>query len=134
VAERGALRKERARMPNDDDAAASPVAPARGPGRRAGSPVDLDRVIHERVRLAIVSALAVSDKLTFNELKAVLETSDGNLSVHARRLEEAGYLTCEKSFEGRVPRTEYRLTAAGRRALRRYLDHMEALIRRVREP
>jgi DNA-binding transcriptional ArsR family regulator len=121
-------------MPGDDDGAAPPAAPVRARGRRAASPVDLDRVIHERVRLAIVSALAVSESLTFNELKAVLETSDGNLSVHARRLEEAGYLTCEKSFEGRVPRTEYRLTAAGRRALRQYLDHMEALIRRVREP
>ena len=103
--------------------------------RRGGaSPVDLDRVIHERVRLAIVSALAASEALSFNELKTLLDTTDGNLSVHARRLEEAGYVTCHKSFEGRVPRTEYRLTTSGRRALQRYLDHMEALIRRVREP
>lgn len=102
--------------------------------RSRSNPVDLDRVIHERVRLAMVSALAVNESLSFNELKALLETSDGNLSVHARRLEEAGYITCDKSFEGRVPRTEYRLTPAGRRALQRYLDHMEALIRRVREP
>jgi DNA-binding transcriptional ArsR family regulator len=111
-----------------------PAKPAKR-ARRAGraSAVQLDRVIHERVRLAIVSALAVTDRLTFTELKTLLDTSDGNLSVHARRLEEAGYLTCDKSFEGRVPRTEYRLTAAGRRALQKYLDHMEALIQRVRE-
>ena len=97
----------------------------------ATAPLALDRVIHERVRLAIVSALAVHEMLTFNELKALLETSDGNLSVHARKLEEAGYLTCRKYFEGRVPRTEYRLTAAGKKALERYLGHMEALIKRV---
>jgi DNA-binding HxlR family transcriptional regulator len=97
----------------------------------AAAPLDFDRVIHERVRLAIVSALAVNESLTFNELKALLDTSDGNLSVHARRLEEAGYLACKKSFDGRIPRTEYRLTAAGRRALEHYLAHMEALIRRV---
>ena len=102
--------------------------------RGRSNPADLDRVIHERMRLAIVSALAVNDRLTFNELKSLLDTSDGNLSVHARRLEDAGYISCDKSFEGRVPRTEYRLTPAGRRALQRYLDHMEALIRRVREP
>jgi DNA-binding transcriptional ArsR family regulator len=96
------------------------------------TPADLDRLIHERVRLAIVSALAVRDRLTFNELKALLKTSDGNLSVHARKLEEAEYITCDKSFEGRVPKTEYRLTALGRRALERYLDHMEALIRVTR--
>lgn len=98
------------------------------------NPVELDRLIHGRVRLGIVSALAVNDSLSFNDLKAHLETSDGNLSVHARRLEEAGYLTCTKSFEGRVPHTEYHLTRAGREALSRYLDHMEALIERVREP
>ncbi len=97
----------------------------------AGGPLALDRVIHERVRLAIVSALAVHEMLSFNELKALLETSDGNLSVHARKLEDAGYVTCRKGFEGRVPRTEYRITAAGRRALEGYLGHMEALIRRV---
>jgi len=96
------------------------------------APADLDRLIHERVRLAIVSALAVRDSLTFNELKALLKTSDGNLSVHARKLEDAEYVTCEKSFAGRVPKTEYRLTAPGRRALERYLDHMEALIRATR--
>ena len=92
----------------------------------------LDRLIHERVRLAIVSALAVRDSLTFNELKALLKTSDGNLSVHARKLEDADYVTCVKSFAGRVPKTECRLTALGRRALERYLDHMEALIRATR--
>ena len=94
---------------------------------------DLDRLIHERMRLGIVSALAVNESLTFNELKALLSTTDGNLSVHARRLEEADYIACVKSFEGRVPRTQYRLTAAGRRALDRYLSHMEALIRATRE-
>jgi DNA-binding HxlR family transcriptional regulator len=97
------------------------------------NPVELDRLIHGRVRLGIVSALAVNDSLTFNELKDLLETSDGNLSVHARRLEDAGYVACTKSFDGRVPRTDYRLTRDGRRALERYLDHMEALIERVRE-
>lgn len=102
------------------------------PGGRAAIAPDLDRVIHERVRLAIVSALAVNDELTFNELKALLDTTDGNLSVHARKLEDAGYIACTKSFDGRVPRTEFRLTAAGRRALERYLDHMEALIRATR--
>ena len=94
---------------------------------------ELDRLIHERVRLGIVSALAVNDSLTFNELKALLKTTDGNLSVHARKLEDADYVACVKSFAGRVPKTEYRLTAAGRRALERYLDHMEALIRATRE-
>src|SRR6266487_6281783 len=93
---------------------------------------DFDRIIHEKTRLAIVSALAVNPTLTFNELKAILKTTDGNVSVHTRKLEEANYLNCKKSFEGRVPRTEYSLTAAGRRALQRYLDHMEALINNVR--
>ncbi len=97
-----------------------------------GTPA-LDRLIHERMRLGIVSALAVNDSLTFNELKALLKTTDGNLSVHARKLEEAAYVACSKSFDGRLPKTEYRLTAAGRRALERYLDHMEALIRATRE-
>ena len=94
---------------------------------------DLDRVIHPRVRLGIVSALAANSPLTFNELKDLLQTTDGNLSVHARKLEEAGYLSCQKSFEGRMPKTQYKLTAAGRRALERYLDHMEALIHTMRE-
>jgi len=94
---------------------------------------ELDRLIHERVRLGIVSALAVNDSLSFNELKALLKTTDGNLSVHARKLEDASYVTCTKSFEGRIPKTEYRLTGAGRRALEQYLDHMEALIRVTRQ-
>jgi DNA-binding HxlR family transcriptional regulator len=101
---------------------------AKGPGS-AG----IDRLIHERLRLAIVSALAVHESLSFNELKEMIATSDGNLSVHARKLEEAQYIACAKSFDGRTPRTEYRLTAAGRRSLERYLAHMEALIRAVRE-
>src|SRR5436853_4223829 len=90
------------------------------------SPLELDRLIHERLRLGIVSALAVNERLTFNDLKRLLQTTDGNLSVHARKLEDAQYIACEKSFEGRLPRTEYRLTAAGRRALDKYLEHMEA--------
>lgn len=93
----------------------------------------LDRLIHERMRLGIVSALAVNAKLSFNDLKKLLRTTDGNLSVHARKLEEAGYVACAKYFAGRLPKTEYRLTAEGRRALERYLDHMEALIRATRE-
>lgn len=95
--------------------------------------LDLDRLIHERMRLGIVSALAVNDHLSFNDLKRLLKTTDGNLSVHARKLEEAGYITCEKYFEGRVPKTEYRLAPPGRRALERYLDHMEAIIHATRE-
>jgi len=94
---------------------------------------DLDRLIHERMRLGIVSALAANQTLTFNELKKLLETTDGNLSVHARKLEEANYVACTKSFEGRMPKTEYRLTEAGRRALEKYLNHMEALIHAMRE-
>lgn len=94
---------------------------------------NLDRLIHERIRLGIVSALAVNRSLTFNELKALLKTTDGNLSVHARKLEEADCIVCTKSFDGRLPKTEFRLTAAGRRALERYLDHMEALIRATRD-
>lgn len=100
---------------------------------RESAPSDLDRLIHERMRLGIISALAVNDSLTFNDLKAQLKTTDGNLSVHARKLEEASYITCVKSFAGRTPRTEYRLTPAGRRALEKYLNHMEAIIRGARE-
>ena len=98
-----------------------------------GTAPKLDRIIHERVRLGIVSALAVDESLTFSELKSLLKTTDGNLSAHARKLEQACYLECKKSFEGRLPRTEYRLTPTGRKALERYLDHMEALIRATRE-
>jgi DNA-binding HxlR family transcriptional regulator len=94
---------------------------------------ELDRLIHERIRLGIVSALATNESLSFNDLKRILKTTDGNLSVHARKLEEAEYIACSKFFEGRVPRTEYRLTAAGRRALAQYLDQMEEWIRLTRE-
>ena len=94
---------------------------------------NLDRIIHERMRLGIISALAVNESLTFNELKKLLQTTDGNLSVHARRLEEVQYVECTKSFEGRMPKTEYKLSAAGRKAFERYLDHMEALIQALRE-
>ena len=114
----GGARRARART-----AADRPVA--------AAAP-ELDRVIHERARLGIVSTLAVHEVLTFNDLKALLQLTDGNLSVHARKLEEAGYVACAKSFDGRIPRTEYRLTPAGRKALERYLAHMEALIRATR--
>jgi DNA-binding HxlR family transcriptional regulator len=95
-------------------------------------PPELDRLIHEQMRLGILSALAVNESLTFNELKRLMKTTDGNLSVHARKLEEAKYITCTKFFDGRLPKTEYRLNEAGRRALERYLDHMEALIRAMR--
>jgi DNA-binding HxlR family transcriptional regulator len=108
------------------------LRPVRGRAESEG-PLALDRLIHERMRLGIVSALAVNESLTFNDLKTLMKTTDGNLSVHARKLEEAQYVSCTKSFEGRVPRTEYRLTTAGRRALERYLDHMEALIRATRD-
>ena len=106
--------------------------PAPAPAPRPTEIPDFDRLIHEKTRLGIVSALAVNSSLSFNELKAVLKTTDGNVSVHARKLEEAGYLNCKKSFEGRMPRTEYALTAAGKRALEKYLNHMEALIRTAR--
>lgn len=106
----------------------------RAPGVRQGAyALDLDRLIHERTRLAIVSALAVNHSLSFSELKKLLDATDGNLSVHARKLEEAKYVACTKTFHERMPRTEYRLTPAGRHALERYLDHMEALIRAARE-
>ena len=98
----------------------------------SGATHQVDRLIHERLRLGIVSALDVNESLTFTDLRSMLSTTDGNLSVHARKLEEAGYVQCTKSFEGRLPRTEYRLTGAGRRALERYLDHMEALIHAMR--
>ena len=111
---------------------AAQKAPAPEPKATAMSALELDRVIHERMRLGIVSALAVNDALTFNEMKALLDTTDGNLSVHARKLEEAEYITCEKTFEGRMPRTEYRITKAGRAALNNYLAHMETLISAVR--
>ena len=123
------LRQERAQKSRERDFSLEAV---RNPARET-VPADLDRLIHERIRLGIVSALAVNRSLTFNELKALLKTTDGNLSVHARKLEEADYIVCTKSFDGRLPKTEYRLAAAGRRALERYLNHMEALIRVTRE-
>ncbi|HET9406188.1 MAG TPA: transcriptional regulator [Candidatus Sulfotelmatobacter sp.] len=107
---------------------ARPHAPAHAPQLP-----ELDRLIHERIRLGIVSALATNESLSFNDLKRILKTTDGNLSVHARKLEEAQYISCVKFFEGRMPRTEYRLTAAGRRALAHYLDQMEEWIRVTRE-
>jgi DNA-binding HxlR family transcriptional regulator len=113
-------------------AAVEGAAPVLKPAAGTGAPA-LDRLIHERMRLGIVSALAVNAALTFNDLKKLLKTTDGNLSVHARKLEEAGYVACSKYFEGRLPKTEYRLTAEGKRALEKYLDHMEALIRAMRE-
>lgn len=107
--------------------------PPRSAQPAANAAPELDRLIHERLRLGIVSALAVNESLTFSDLKRLLKSSDGNLSVHARKLEDAGYVACLKSFHGRTPRSEYRLTAVGRRALERYLAHMEALIRATRE-
>ena len=117
--------------PNKEPAAA-PLRPVRGKAPADG-PLALDRLIHERLRLGILSALAVNESLTFNDLKQLMQTTDGNLSVHARKLEEAQYISCNKFFEGRVPRTEYRLTANGRKALAEYLDQMEEWIRVTRE-
>ena len=128
AADRGALRRRSAEV--------SPHAPSLGAvdGRptEAGA-LDLDRLIHERVRLGIVSALAVNGSLTFTDLRDLLGTTDGNLSAHARRLEDAGYVVCSKSFDGRTPKTEYGLTNIGRRELNAYLDHMEAIIEATRE-
>lgn len=121
-------------VPDDSRRATRPPVDALRTIQGSGTgPLELDRLIHERMRLGIVSALAVNDRLSFNDLKQLMQTTDGNLSVHARKLEDAAYITCTKSFEGRVPRTEYRLTAAGRRALEQYLDHMEALIQATRD-
>jgi DNA-binding MarR family transcriptional regulator len=120
----------------------SATANDHGPARKSAKPMiewagkdlpNLDRLIHERMRLGIVSALAANESLTFSDLKRLLDTTDGNVSVHSRKLEDAGYITCKKSFNGRVPKTEYRLTAPGRRALEKYLDHMEALIDAMRD-
>jgi DNA-binding HxlR family transcriptional regulator len=109
-------------------------SPPRDTARRPdpGAATELDRVIHERMRLGIISALAANESLTFNELKDLMKTSDGNLSVHARKLEEANYIVCTKYFDGRTPKTEFRLTPSGRRALEKYINHMEALIRAVK--
>ena len=129
MAKSSTAQPERLQRTRERDAS---LAALRGQAREA-VPAELDRLIHERIRLGIVSALAVNRSLTFNELKALLKTTDGNLSVHARKLEEADYILCTKSFDGRLPKTQYRLTASGRRALERYLNHMEALIRATRE-
>jgi DNA-binding MarR family transcriptional regulator len=118
---------EKTAQPMEPARAARPVKAVNG-----NAVPELDRLIHERVRLGIVSALAANESLTFNDLKKLLKTTDGNLSVHARKLEDAEYITCTKSFEGRMPKTEYRLTAHGRQELERYLDHMEALIQAMR--
>jgi DNA-binding MarR family transcriptional regulator len=146
VAKSNAARKQPRPAGGDD---ATPPTPAREAAREparvaprglagvrggaAGVAPELDQLVHERMRLGIVSALAVNESLSFAELKALLQATDGNLSVHARKLEEAGYVACTKSFEGRVPRTDYQLTPAGRAALERYLDHMESLIRATRD-
>jgi DNA-binding HxlR family transcriptional regulator len=136
VARQSALAKDRAKKAGAQN---SPEGLREQPQPRRTKPTDgpaaaaeLDRLIHERVRLAIVSALAVNESLTFNDLKQLLNTTDGNLSVHARKLEEAQYVVCNKYFDGRTPKTEYRLTTAGRRALERYLGHMESVIRAAR--
>ncbi|HWL39504.1 MAG TPA: transcriptional regulator [Gemmatimonadaceae bacterium] len=131
------MAKHGAARDDDGPRVSSGLRPVRGKpdpkSSASGRAHTLDRLIHERLRLGIVSALAVNDSLSFSDLKKLMKTTDGNLSVHARRLEEADYIACTKSFEGRMPKTEYRLTAGGRRALERYLDHMEALIRATRE-
>jgi DNA-binding MarR family transcriptional regulator len=128
VARHSALKSE----PKEQKRKARADEPEARAAAAVSNSVELDRVIHERARLAIISALAVNESLTFNDLKALLGATDGNISVHARKLEETGYVACTKSFEGRMPKTEYRITAAGRRALERYLNHMEALIRATR--
>ena len=125
MADPGAARRPRAEAPVPRG-----QSPRAAGGRGSAS---LDNLVHHRIRLGIVSALAAVESLTFNEIKALLETTDGNLSVHARKLEEADYVTCTKTFDGRRPRTEYRLTPVGRRELTRYLSHMEALIRATRD-
>lgn len=129
MARQNALKKEDQRSKSR-----APETPARSVSAAATklSATELDRLIHERMRLGIVSALAVNESLSFNELKDLMKTTDGNLSVHARKLEDAEYIACTKFFEGRTPKTEYRLTTAGRRALERYLNHMEALIQTMR--
>ena len=126
MAKRSSLRHVQA-----DLAAATRIVLVNQPAGESRAP-DLDRLIHERIRLGIVNALAVNESLTFTELKQFLHTTDGNLSVHARKLEDAEYIACTKSFEGRLPKTEYRLTDTGRWALERYLDHLEALIHATR--
>jgi DNA-binding HxlR family transcriptional regulator len=129
VAKQSAITKDRQRKPKAEP---RDLHELQGRSAEPGAP-GLDRLIHERMRLGIVSALAVNQSLSFNDLKKLLKITDGNLSVHTRKLEEADYITCTKFFEGRLPKTEYRLTPTGRRELERYLDHMEALIKATRE-
>lgn len=129
MGKRSALADDRRRGGTGREAPAPPKVER---GKADAQTSALDRLIHERQRLGIVSALAVNESLSFNELKELMQTTDGNLSVHARKLEDAGYITCRKSFEGRMPRTDYSLTVSGRRALERYLDHMEAIIKATR--
>jgi DNA-binding MarR family transcriptional regulator len=131
VAKSNALLKERGRKSRAEDERVGLSGVRQAKSTDEGMP-ELDRLIHERMRLGIVSALAVNESLTFNELKELMQTTDGNLSVHARKLEDAEYITCTKSFEGRTPKTEYKLTTSGKRALERYLNHMEALIKAMR--
>jgi DNA-binding MarR family transcriptional regulator len=118
-------------LPESHETVSSAPAAATGPTRSAAP--NLDRLIHERLRLGIISALAANESLTFSDLKHLMNTTDGNLSVHARKLEEAGYIGCSKYFDGRLPKTEYKLTAEGRRALENYLSHMETLIQQMRK-
>lgn len=131
MAKGSALLKERGRKSRAEEGGR--LSGVRGSKSAEEGLPELDRLIHERMRLGIVSALAVNSSLTFNELKELMQTTDGNLSVHARKLEDAEYITCTKSFEGRTPKTEYSLTTSGRRALERYLNHMEALIKTMRD-
>jgi DNA-binding MarR family transcriptional regulator len=133
VAKSGAAPRRRADSPPPEEERSREALRAERGRAAAAESQGLDSLIHHRMRLGIVSALAANESLTFNDLKALLSTTDGNLSVHARKLEEARYVTCSKSFEGRRPRTEYRLAPSGRRALQRYLEHMEALIEATRE-
>jgi DNA-binding transcriptional ArsR family regulator len=130
AARRGATNRHVGPVVSDRPGASKKTRPTQS--QAATRAVNLDRLIHDRTRLAIISALAASSTLTFTELKHLLDLSDGNLSVHARKLEDAGYVTCTKGFEGRLPRTEFGLTEAGHRALRQYLDHMEAIIKHAR--
>ncbi len=125
------MAKQSALKQRKQEVATSSLRELKGAKSRSLAP-ELDRLIHERLRLGIVSALAANESLTFNELKSLMNTTDGNLSVHARKLEDAGYIACTKSFDGRVPRTEYKLTTTGRRALQSYLNHMETLIQQMR--
>jgi DNA-binding HxlR family transcriptional regulator len=127
VAKQSTAKQSAPRRPESDSVPSATRAKA-----QSAAP-NLDRLIHERLRLGIISALAANESLSFSELKTLMDTTDGNLSVHARKLEEAGYIACTKFFEGRLPKTEYKLTAAGRRALENYLSHMETLIQQMRK-